>query len=124
MLFIASLEARVEAAAVGVALLLGQAARVRGGVDRAEVLPGRRDRVRGRDAGDGLSEDHRETRLEVEVDVAVEEPRARVVGAEADRDVVVVGRSARRDDIAPDGVLVVVGRRACRANDREGVLER
>ena len=91
-------------------------------IDGAELLPRRRDRVRDRGATDGLSEDDGEASLEVEVDVAVEEPRSRVVGGEADRDVVIVRGRARRDDVAPDRVVVVVRRRASGADDREGVL--
>lgn len=55
--------------------------------------------------------------------MAVEEPRAGVVRAEADRDVVARRRRACGDDVAPDRVVVVVRRRACRANDGEGVLD-
>ena len=62
----------------------------------------------------------------MEVDVAVEEPRARVVRVEPDGDVVAwvggVLREAGRDDIAPDGVIVVVFRRVSTADDSEGVL--
>ena len=68
-----------------------------------------------------LSEDNGEAGLEVEVDVAVEEPRARVVRLEADRDI--VGRATpSRDGIAPDGVVEVVFRRVGAADDCEGVL--
>ncbi len=92
-------------------------------VDRAQVLPRGRDGVRELRVRDGLGEDDREAGLEVEVDVAVEEPRAGVVRGEPDRDVVARGGYARRDDVAPDRVVVVVRRRACAADDREGVLE-
>ena len=56
--------------------------------------------------------------------MAVEEPRPRVVRPEPDRDVVACRRRARRDDIAPDRVVVVVRGRAGGADDREGVLGR
>jgi hypothetical protein len=51
--------------------------------------------------------------------IPVEEPRARVVGAEADRDVV-AGR-ADSNDVAAGRVVVVVGRAAGAADNIEGV---
>ena len=93
-------------------------------IDGAELLPRRRDRIRDRGATDGLGEDDGEASLEVEVDVAVEEPRAGVVGEEADRDVVTDGAVARRDGVAPDGVVVVVLGRTGAAYDCECVLLR
>ena len=53
--------------------------------------------------------------------MAVEEPRARVVGREADRDVV-VSAGPGRDSVAPDGVVVVVLGRAGAADYGKGVL--
>ena len=91
-------------------------------IDGAELLPRRRDRIRDRGTTDGLSEDDGETSLEVEVDVAVEEPRARVVGLEADRNVVARGGGSRGDDVAPDRVVVVVVGGTCAAYNSEGVL--
>ena len=69
---------------------------------------------------DILSEDDRKTGVKVVIDVAVEEPGAGVVGAEADGDVVAGGAGA--DDIALDGVDVVVGVAAGAAHDPELVL--
>ena len=91
-------------------------------VRRAEVGPRLGHGVRGARVGRVLGHDDGEAGLEVEVDVAVEEPRARVVGLEADRDVVARGGRARRHDVAPDRVVVVVYSRACAADDGEGVL--
>jgi hypothetical protein len=59
------------------------------------------------------------SRLKVEVNVAVEEPRAWVVGAEADRDV--VRRLTDADHVALRWVDVVVRRLTGTANDIEGV---
>ena len=56
----------------------------------------------------------------MEVDVAVEEPRAGVVGREADGDV--VARRAGGDNIALGRVDVVVGVAARAAHDPELVL--
>ena len=67
-----------------------------------------------------LSKNDGEASLEVEVDVAVEEPRARVVGGEADGDVVAVITDAH--GVALGRVVVVVGRLASRADNIEGVL--
>ena len=76
----------------------------------------------GGDIGRILSEDNSETSLQVEVDVAVEEPRAGVVRREADGDVVTSGTGA--DDVALGRVDVVVVGLASAADDVEGVLER
>ena len=67
-----------------------------------------------------LSEDNGEAGLEVEVDVAVEEPRARVVGGEADGDVVAVAADVH--DVTLGRVLVVVSSLTGRADDVERVL--
>jgi hypothetical protein len=50
----------------------------------------------------------------VPINVAVEEPRTRVVGLETDRDIIV--RVTDADDVAHDGVVEVV-RRVSRAAD-------
>ena len=71
---------------------------------------------------DILRHDDSEAGVEVEVDVAVEEPRARVVSLEADRDIVVRGGGSRGDDVAPDRVVVVVIGGTCAAYNSEGVL--
>ena len=92
-------------------------------VDGAEVRPRLRHGVGGLDVGDVLSHDDGEACLEVEVDVAVEEPRARVVRLEADGDVVACLRSTSADDVTPDGVVVVVDRAARAAYDSKDVLE-
>ena len=90
-------------------------------VRRAKSRPVRGNRVGSRSTGNVLRHDSSEPGVEVEVDVAVEEPRARVVRLEADRDI--VGRAAPgRDGVAPDGVVVVVFRRVGAADDCEGVL--
>ena len=74
----------------------------------------------GRDLISLLSKDDGEAGLEMVVDVAVEEPRARVVGGEADGDVVAVITDAH--GVALGRVVVVVGRLASRADNIEGVL--
>lgn len=61
-------------------------------------------------------------RIQVPVDVTVEEPRARVVGEEPNRyDISRTGTSAH--DIANDRVVEVVGRVSSAPDDVEGVLE-
>ena len=72
---------------------------------------------------DVLCEDNGEAGIEVIVDVAVQEPRARVVRLEADGDVVACLRSTSADDVTPDGVVVVVDRAARAAYDSKDVLE-
>ena len=67
-----------------------------------------------------LGEDNGETGLEVEVNVAVEEPRARVVGGEANGDVVTVAADVH--DVTLGRVLVVVGGLTRRTDDVERVL--
>ena len=79
-----------------------------------------RHRVRNLRVRDILREHDSKARVEVEVDVAVEEPRAGVVGGEADRDV--VARRAGGDDVALGRVDVVVLGAARAAHDVEGVL--
>ena len=86
----------------------------------AQSRPVRRDRVDGFSIADILGEDDGETSIQVEVDVTVEEPRARVVRLEADRDVV-VSAGPGRDSVAPDGVVVVVDSTVRAANDGEGM---
>jgi hypothetical protein len=56
----------------------------------------------------------RDSLLQVPIDMAVEEPRARVVSHEPNRDVIVRGADAY--DVAHDGVVIVV-RRVARATD-------
>ena len=60
-------------------------------------------------------------RIQVPVDVTVEEPRARVVGEEPNRYDIRTGASAH--DIANDRVVEVVGRVSSAPDDVEGVLE-
>ncbi len=79
-----------------------------------------RGRVGRGNVGDVFSKDDGEASLEVEVDVAVEEPGAGVVSAEADRDV--VARSTGANDVALRGVDIVVLRAASTAHDVESVL--
>ena len=120
--------------------LVAVAVRVNRVVRRAEVLPSscgerRSSRdledsviekqltgrsVRISDVGHVLAEDDGEASLEVEVDVAMEEPRAGVVRREANGDVVTRRTSA--DGVTLDGVDVVVLGAAGRANNVEGVL--
>jgi hypothetical protein len=57
--------------------------------------------------------------FQVPIDVAVEEPRARVVSHEPDRDI--IGFDAYVHDVAYDGVVEVVRRTSCAANDVEGM---
>jgi hypothetical protein len=59
------------------------------------------------------------SRLKMEVDVAVEEPRAGIVCAEADRDV--VSRRANVNHVALRRVVIIVGRLASTTDDIEGV---
>ena len=54
--------------------------------------------------------------------MAVEEPRARVVCLEADRDIVTGLGCAGADDVTPDRVVVVVDCAACAADDSEDML--
>ena len=79
---------------------------------------GRGDRV---DVRDVLGHDDGKASLKMEVDVAVEEPRARVVSPEPDGDV--VASTPGVDDVALGRVDVVVVRHARAANDVEGVLD-
>ena len=88
-------------------------------VRRAEVRPRLGHGVRSARVRRVLGHDDGEAGLEVEVDVAVEEPRARVVRPEPDRHVVAGLGRARRDDVAPDGVVVVVRGRAGAAHHCE-----
>ena len=67
-----------------------------------------------------LSKNDGEPGLEMEVDVAVEEPRAGVVGREANGDV--VARRASGDDVALGRVDIVVRVTARAAHDPELVL--
>ena len=62
-------------------------------------------------------------RIQVPVDVTVEEPRARVVGEEPNR-YDVSRSSAGAHDIANDRVVVVVGRVSSAPDHEEGVLEK
>jgi hypothetical protein len=55
----------------------------------------------------------------VPIDVAVKEPRTRVVSLEPDRDIII--RAAETYDVAYDGVVIVVRRVACAADDVEGM---
>ena len=120
--------------------LVAVAVRINRVVRRAEVLPSScgerrsglslddgvlKDKLTGRsvrvsDVGHVLAEDDGEASLEVEVDVAMEEPRARVVRREANGDVVTRRTSA--DGVTLDWVDVVVLGAAGRANNVEGVL--
>ena len=56
--------------------------------------------------------------------MTVEEPWAGVVGLEADGDIVARGGGASADDVAPDGVVVVVFCAAGAAHNSEDVLKR
>ena len=58
-----------------------------------------------------------DSRLQVPIDVAVEEPRARVVSPEPERNI--IGRGAGAYDVAHDGVVEVVRRVARAADDAE-----
>lgn len=58
----------------------------------------------------------------MEVNVAVKEPWARVVRLEADGNVVAGLGRAGANDVAPDGVVVVVDCAACAADDSEDML--
>ena len=60
--------------------------------------------------------DEADIRIQMPVDVAVEEPWARVVGEEPDGDLINCGAGANAYDVAHDGVVPVVYR-AVRATD-------
>ena len=62
-----------------------------------------------------------DVRGKMPVDVAVEEPRAWIVGVEADGRLV-AGSRANVDDIATDGIGIVIGTISGTANHRERVL--
>ncbi len=55
------------------------------------------------------------------VNVAVEEPRARIVSEESDRDVIVIGDVPDAHDIADDRVVEVISLATGAADDVEGV---
>jgi hypothetical protein len=57
--------------------------------------------------------------FQVPINVAVEEPRARIVSDESDRDVIVIVPDAH--DVANDGVVKVISRVASTTDDVEGV---
>ena len=67
-----------------------------------------------------LAQYHRKASFQVEVNVTVEEPRARVVRREADRDV--IPRSTGTDGIALRRVVIIVVVASGTADDIEGVL--
>ena len=92
-------------------------------VRRAESRPVGGDRVGSRSTGNVFSHDSSEPGVEVEVDVAVDEPWAGIVRLEADRDI--VSRAAPGGNgITPDGVIEVVLSRVGTADHCEGVLWR
>lgn len=66
------------------------------------------------------SDEKRYARAEMPVDVAMEEPGARVVGRKADGDVVV--QCADTNHVAEDWILVVVRERTRAAHDGERML--
>ncbi len=55
------------------------------------------------------------------INVAVEEPRARIVSKESDRDIIAHARVPHAYDIADDGVVEVISLAAGAADDVEGV---
>ena len=91
-------------------------------INRTQARPFVWHWVRLCDAGYLLGQGDGEASLEVEVDVAVEEPGTGIVRPEADRDVVVRGGCTGRDGVAPDGVAVVVRGRAGTSHHREDML--
>ena len=62
-----------------------------------------------------------DVRGKMPVNVAVEEPRSWVVGVKADGRLI-AGRRANVDDIATDGIGIVIGTVSGTANHRERVL--
>ena len=56
---------------------------------------------------------------QVPIDMAVEEPRARVVSYEPERNI--IGRAASAYDVAHNGIVEVVRRVACATDDVEGM---
>jgi hypothetical protein len=85
--------------------------------DRAQSLPSRRGVSHAAHVRDVLRHHDGEPGVEVPVDVAVEEPRARVVGGEPDGDVVACAPG--RDGIPLDWVDVVVLGGVRRTDDGE-----
>jgi hypothetical protein len=57
--------------------------------------------------------------FQVPVNVTVEEPRARVVRLEPDRDI--IARIPDAHNVTDDGVIIVIGRVACAADNVERV---
>jgi len=53
------------------------------------------------------------------IDVAVEEPRARIISKESDRDI--IARVPNAHDIAKNGIVIVISLVAGAADDVEGV---
>jgi len=74
----------------------------------AQVLPSRRGRIERWHIRDILSKDNREASIQVLVDVAMEEPRPRIVGEKPDCDV--IPSVANTHDISDNRVDKVVGR--------------
>ena len=59
------------------------------------------------------------SRREMPIDVTMEEPRAWVIGAEPERNI--ISRSTDVHSVASDGISIVVRRTACNTNDVKGV---
>lgn len=89
-------------------------------VDGAQLLPSvRRTLDSGRDVGEVLDEEHLKASYEMPVDVAVQDPRSRVVGDESNSDS--VSRVASADDVTDGRVLEVVVAGTSAPDDVEGV---
>lgn len=87
-------------------------------VDGAKLIPSSR-RIGSSDGRDVLGEDDREAHDQMPVNVAMHDPRARVVGGEANGDV--VAGASQADDVALDGVDKVRSGLASCADNAEDV---
>ncbi len=77
------------------------------------LLDERKRRVRGKDSK------RENSPFQMPIDVAVEEPRARIISKESDRDI--IARVPVAHDIANHGIVIVISRVAGAADDVEGV---
>lgn len=88
-------------------------------VDGAKIIPSLRNGLIVCHVTRVLSQHDSKAEVQVPVDVAMQEPWAVVVSDKANGDV--VASVSNGDDVAADGVLVVVYRASGASNDREGM---
>jgi len=93
--------------------------RVDGIISGAKVAPSLRNRVINSHVSDIFSHHHCETGIEMEINVAMEEPRAGIVGSETNSDIVTAFTSV--DHITNNGVVIVVNAASRTTNDSEVV---